>query len=71
MRVHKIFIPQTCVVYNFLCDGCGAIYNGETDRHYEIRTKEHLDKGVIRMRIGILGIMLLVLTRVLLSVAVF
>ena len=32
----------TCVVYKFLCGGCGATYIGETDRHYEVRKREHL-----------------------------
>ena len=34
----------TCVVYKFQCGGCGASYIGETDRHYEVRKREHLEK---------------------------
>ena len=26
------------------CGGCGASYIGETDRHYEVRKREHLEK---------------------------
>ena len=33
----------SCVVYKFVCGGCGATYIGETDRHYEVRKHEHLE----------------------------
>ena len=33
----------SCVVYKFQCGGCGASYIGETDRHYEVRKREHLE----------------------------
>ena len=32
----------SCVVYKFVCGGCGATYIGETDRHFEVRKNEHL-----------------------------
>ena len=41
----KDFIPDSLksrVVYKFTCAGCGARYNGETNRHFYTRVNEHL-----------------------------
>ena len=33
----------SCIVNKFQCGGCGASYIGETDRHYEVYKREHLE----------------------------
>ena len=32
----------SCVVYKFQCGRCNASYYGETDRHFKLRSGEHI-----------------------------
>ena len=37
---------QSHLVYKIMCDDCHAIYYGLTDRHYKVRSYEHLGKSI-------------------------
>ena len=37
---------QSHLVYKIMCDDCNAIYYGLTDRHFKVRSYEHLGKSI-------------------------